>query len=587
MHEPENETEQDVSALLDSVNDIGADTIEYANLKQLFADSPHLRSQLRRAMAEGGLTSIVLLPETSALGGLYTYTNGVISLSREALPKSPAEGGTAAAWIVGHELEHCLRSAELHARVGRDIEIANIFATDSTYDYTDVVGFYVQAMREDEAYSEIAGWNAHLDVLKKNGGKDVPDANDIVVSVPGRKDLYFQSSAGSLGYDFKPEIEAVLNSDRSMPASTEAIARISECYFDAPPERSRLGPSGNCDYRHYYAAMAIAEIHQTASSQIQVRLSALHLDTATLWASGVDLSPTGIPIFSDASVPAPATDPVETATLPAPGQPEPRPLFYDPLSLGMSEQRLGDEYAASSDAVDLSGSSLLETRMSAKWNPDGQAPVPFSTPPGSPPLPPVPQSPELLDLWIASLLSDEVGPSTGSALGKREFDDESPGPSQGSPKVPRIDREFNLTQPPDPPQTSSSTPQSQHSLYQQALVALQTHTDAELSGDAPDTLQRLAAGLACEAHKSGLSRIDHIVASQQNHNLFAIQGSVPGDPGNLTAHVDRRVADATPLEQSLAELAELTKLAAARPTDAAQTFGAPSQSSNERHPPAH
>ncbi|WP_152566258.1 XVIPCD domain-containing protein [Lysobacter antibioticus] len=581
MHEPETETEQDVSALLDSVNDIGADTIEYANLKQLFADSPHLRSQLRRAMAEGGLTSIVLLPETSTLGGLYTYTNGVISLSREALSKSPAEGGTAAAWIVGHELEHCVRSAELHARVGRDIEIANIFATDSTYDYTDVVGFYVQAMREDEAHSEIAGWNAHLDVLKKNGGKDVPDANDIVVSVPGRKDLYFQPSAGSLGYDFKPEIEAVLNSDRSMPASTEAIARISQCYFDAPPERSRLGPSGNCDYRHYYAAMALGEIHQTASSQIQVRLSALHLDTATLWASGVDLSPTGIPIFSDASMPAPANDPVETATLPAPGQPEPRPLFYDSSWLGMSEQRVGDEYAASSDAVDLSGSSLLETRMSAKWNPDGEAPVPFTTPPGSPPLPPVPQSPELLDLWIASLLSDEVGPSTGSALGKREFDDESPRASQGSPKIPRIDREFNLMQPPDPPQTSSSTPQSQHPLYLQALHALQTHSDPELRSRAPETLQCLAAGLAYEAQKSDLGRIDHVVASEHNEYLFAIRGGIPNDPANQYVQVDQRVASTTPLERSLAELAAIT------PPDAAHAMGAASQTPHERHLPPH
>ncbi|MGO1000198.1 XVIPCD domain-containing protein [Lysobacter sp. CA196] len=569
MHEPENETEQEVSALLDSVNGIGADTIEYANLKQLFADSAHLQSQLRRAKAEGGLTAIVLLPETSTLGGLYTYTDGVISLSRETLSKPPAEGGTGAAWIVGHELEHCLRSAELRARVGLDIGFANVFATDSTYDYTDVVGSYVQAMRENEAYSEIAGWNAHLDVLKKKSGKDMPDATDLVVSVPGRIDHYFQSSAGSLGYEFKPEIEAVLHSDRSMPASTEAIARISQCYFDAPPERSRLGPWGNCDYRHYYAAMAIEEIHQTAPSQIQVQLSALHLDNATLWASGVNLSPFGIPIFSDASVPEPAIDPVETATLPVPGHSEPRPLFYDPLWQGMFEQRMGDEHAASSDAVDLSGSSLLETRMSAKWNPEDEVPVPFNTPPGSPPLPPVPQSPELLDLWIASLLNDDGGPSTstGSVLGKREFDDESPRQTQASPKIPRVD--------PD------STPPEQHRLYLQALNALQTHSDPELRDRAPETLQRLSAGLAYEAQKSGFNRIDHVVASKQNEYLFAIQGGIPNDPANQQVHIEQHVASATPLERTLAELAAIT------PPDAAHALDAPSKASQDRHPPAH
>ncbi|ALN80754.1 XVIPCD domain-containing protein [Lysobacter antibioticus] len=584
MHEPENETEQDVGSLLERIdlNGIGTETIEYANFKQLFADSPHLQEQLRRAVSEGRLTAITLLPATSTLGGGYTHTDRVISLCGAALARPHTEGGAAAAWIVGHELEHSLLAAELHARIDADIGFATLYAGDSAYDYTEVVGFYLQAMRENEAYAEIAGWNAHLDIVKKNSGNDLPRAGDIAVSMPGRMEYYFQPTADGLGHEFKKEIAGLLNPDLSMPPSTEAVAEISQRYFDALPQRTQLGPAGTCDYRHYYAAMAIEEIHQAASSPIHVQLSRLQLDSATLSASGVNLSPGGAPIFIDAPVPEPAIGPTETETPPVPSYLDPEPLFRDPLWLEMLE------HVRRSDGPGLGGDSLSEPRTSAKWNPDDEAPLSFSPPPGSPPVSarPPPQSPELSDSsdrWIASLLNDDVGPSIGigSLLGKREFDDESPRLSQGSPKIPRVDQEFASTQQPDPPQTSSSAPQSQHPLYLQALNALQTHPDPELRGRAPESLQCLAAGLACEAQRSDLGSIDHVVASEHNDYLFAIRGRIPNDPANQYVQVGQGVACATPLQLLLTELDAIT------PPDAAHAMGAPSQTSHERHPPAH
>lgn len=62
-----------------------------------------------------------------------------------------------------------------------------------------------------------------------------------------------------------------------------------------------------------------------------------------------------------------------------------------------------------------------------------------------------------------------------------------------------------------------------HSMYQQALTAIE-HLDAE-HGRSPDRLSRhLAAALAVEGQRQGMTRIDHVMLSADASQAYAVQG---------------------------------------------------------------
>lgn len=62
-------------------------------------------------------------------------------------------------------------------------------------------------------------------------------------------------------------------------------------------------------------------------------------------------------------------------------------------------------------------------------------------------------------------------------------------------------------------------------------------------------LDNAAAKLAQEGRNAGLQRIDHVVASRDGRNLFAIQGDL-NDPGHQRVHTDRQAAVQQPMEQT-------------------------------------
>ncbi|MEH6413507.1 XVIPCD domain-containing protein [Pseudomonas sp. CGJS7] len=607
------------TALLDRVNGIGADTVEYANLKQVFADSPQLLAQLRDAVANHGLISIQLLPPTSTLAGGYLGTTGVISLCGANLQR-PHNEGAAAASTVGHELRHCQRYAEVRQRIDIDIGFANLLASAGAYDCTDTVQAYVQTMREDEAHAEIAGWNAHLDIVRENIGDRPLTADDLYRSAPGRMAYYVQPASDNVHYEFKPEIQAVLNADLSMPVDQTAIDAVATNYFDVPPHLSGLGPTGACDYRHYYAAAAIAEIRHGSPEAVQLDLSRLQLNETTLRASGADLGPADAPSFIDVPTPPPGLTMPDTADAVWAIPPTSPPISAFPeldlgLELEFGLQQLPDGSAhhdplAGNDDPGLDFGTAFGLDFDDHPLFDDDAPNPLNSPPASTSAaPPSPRSEEPSD-WFAEWLKqhesehvalppgDDIDTST-SVLGKRGRDDDEPEPNPGNPKSPRNHPDTVLPQQSAPPHATVMRPQQSapnlggtatpepaapskaHPLYQQAWNALQAHPDPRINGCAPETLQRLAGGLACQARNAGMERIDHVVASPRNDNVFAIQGLRPDDPGNRQAHVDLHAAGARPLQQSLAELS------AAAPTDPGRTQAAPSQQPGGRAPSGH
>ncbi|QJD67608.1 peptidoglycan DD-metalloendopeptidase family protein [Xanthomonas campestris pv. badrii] len=100
-------------------------------------------------------------------------------------------------------------------------------------------------------------------------------------------------------------------------------------------------------------------------------------------------------------------------------------------------------------------------------------------------------------------------------------------------------------------------------LHRQAEDAVR-RLEQGLGRDYDDNSARLAASSAYLAKANGLSRIDHIVLSEQTtslrqgENVFVVQGALD-DPAHLRAHMKTGDAIALPVDQSLAHLQALNE----------------------------
>ncbi|MBB3820645.1 hypothetical protein FHT03_000038 [Xanthomonas arboricola] len=115
-------------------------------------------------------------------------------------------------------------------------------------------------------------------------------------------------------------------------------------------------------------------------------------------------------------------------------------------------------------------------------------------------------------------------------------------------------------QPPVVPRHGSLLP-SQDPLHRQAEDAVR-RLEQSLGRDYDGNSARLAASSAYLAKENGLSRIDHVVLSEnyksvrQGENLFIVEGAL-NDPAHKMAHMKTNDAIAQPVEQSLARLQSL------------------------------
>jgi hypothetical protein len=95
----------------------------------------------------------------------------------------------------------------------------------------------------------------------------------------------------------------------------------------------------------------------------------------------------------------------------------------------------------------------------------------------------------------------------------------------------------------------------------------------------------LAASAAYLAKENGLSRIDHVVLSQDSRdvrageNLFVVQGALD-DPAHLRAHMRTEDALRKPVEETLAQLQSLNE---AQRLSRAQALDQLSQNQSKPH----
>ncbi|WP_343124460.1 MULTISPECIES: XVIPCD domain-containing protein, partial [Xanthomonas] len=102
---------------------------------------------------------------------------------------------------------------------------------------------------------------------------------------------------------------------------------------------------------------------------------------------------------------------------------------------------------------------------------------------------------------------------------------------------------------------------SQDPLHSQAEDAVR-RLEQSLGREYDENSARLAASSAYLAKDNGLSRIDHVVLSEntksvrQGENVFVVEGAL-NDPAHKMAHMKTSDAIAQPVEQSLAQLQAL------------------------------
>ncbi len=100
-------------------------------------------------------------------------------------------------------------------------------------------------------------------------------------------------------------------------------------------------------------------------------------------------------------------------------------------------------------------------------------------------------------------------------------------------------------------------------LHRQAEEAVR-RLEQDLGREYDDNSARLAASSASLAKGNGLSRIDHVVLSEntksvrQGENVFVVEGAL-NDPAHKMAHMKTNDAIAQPVEQSLAQLQALNE----------------------------
>jgi putative chitinase len=106
-----------------------------------------------------------------------------------------------------------------------------------------------------------------------------------------------------------------------------------------------------------------------------------------------------------------------------------------------------------------------------------------------------------------------------------------------------------------------------HAMYEQARTAVHA-LDAQIGRTPDKQSDQLAGAVTAEAKRQGLTKIDHVVLSDDGSRAYAVQGDL-NSPLKRTAEVDTAKAVNTPIEQSGAEIAKVATPSPA-PAEASQ-----------------
>lgn len=522
----------------------GDDRARYgrAMLERALDASPELKANLERALAAGDIQSIQFENDLVAgAGGQYdphTRTLGI--------PRGSCDSLADTVFVLGHETQHALslqgRPAPYEAQLEHDVEriqagrVRRGDTTPSTRidpsDYTLPVYDYIEGTRREEAQAHIGGFNALVSHLTKQNNGDPPSLRQLYEALPGRMGDFIDTAGSAPRLEYRLKAGLTLADDGRLEPTEANIDAMKRHYADKFP--GTFGRNGLLDYRHTALVGAWEHIHdaeqrvvddwnkahwheQTEDAHLRsppptygyrIDFEALGANPATLkfphdgFVRVVDKSLEHA-YLDDAGEREGAANPRRVAINNgfAPTRDAVRPrddAQYMLREQGILPNEFLDAFRSSPNAEELTPNRVNHP---AQLRAPAQSPLPL--------LPPLPQAPEAL---------------AGSPLARRDIEPALVAQARDALR--------HLEPSPFPPRSGLQ--------------------------ERGEMLENMAAGLALEAQRAGLDRIDRICWNKSNDRLIALQGD-PKAPDERHAVADPENIMNKPAAQSLSELSALAR----------------------------
>ncbi|KRB03240.1 hypothetical protein ASD86_20320 [Lysobacter sp. Root690] len=247
-----------------------------SNLQTAINASPVLADRIGAAISaepKPHLKSFGILPHGQGAGAAYdgeekTMLIPAYRLQNKSSANSSGFDVAPMVFTLAHETQHGFNhGSKREAWAAFDAEIKQIARDkDPINDYTQPIGKFLQASREDEARAEIAGWNAVVSMKRQANGEvgleDMGRTSGIRSHMLLQRDDATQQLVGKSGLTF--------NADSTIEPTPGNVEAMGKNYFDRKPkadgvesaETATLGPHNESDYQNYYGRNAIERVIQ-------------------------------------------------------------------------------------------------------------------------------------------------------------------------------------------------------------------------------------------------------------------------------------------------------------------------------------
>lgn len=256
----------EVQALLDRTRAQGGFTAaQLRDIEAAIRSSEPLQRYIRVAISNDSLNHLAFARKAEGMAGYYDSTGKVVHLTPLAWGDDPRHNRSQKLDILtgtlGHEVGHAvLQNVErtVYRQLNHDLNNANYAGLQAPIQHTPSIARYISAMRTQESYAEIMGWNAVHGRVKQELGnaytnnaflsRVAPTTHCVTDSKPPKP---------APGIHLLPDGSLPLG--KNAPNQKDTLEAVAQCHFDREPKPGRglSGLGADYNYRNYYAAAAV------------------------------------------------------------------------------------------------------------------------------------------------------------------------------------------------------------------------------------------------------------------------------------------------------------------------------------------
>lgn len=465
-------------------------------LRDAINASPELKDKLVQSVQAGYLTGFK--NEAAEPGAFASHS---VVEHKITVPQTSLDNKNELIFVLGHENAHALNLKGVNFREGLKQEIQGIATGPQPHDYTATIKKLVDHTIQDEAQAHIGGFNAAVSALALDGKQPTP--KNLYQFSPGRMRDFIEVHGAHPNCEYQMKPGLTVNNHGFLPRTPENIEAMKGYYPEKMP--GTFGTNGLLNYRHQAVMDGVTMVHNIE----RVVLTEATGVKVQEWEDAQEAQ------FKSAMAAASAAQSNGGGLV---GVDMSNFQEADPAQIVRNANLERSEYKIDFGQLGVHP-ALLDV---SKLGQDGKVTVTN----------PVTNPQALPDIVVQR--------HTGLEQLKQEAEA----------------RQAALAQPPQPqrPAPTDSPDEAQSKLYLQAVGGMRgISVTPELSRG---QMLNVAASLALEAHKEGLTSIDKVMSGEKG-NLFAVQGD---GVTSLRAHVNVAEAKQQPSEDTLVKLhASLTQ----------------------------